>query len=268
MIIFPTCKINLGLHVLEKRIDGFHSLETVMVEIPWTDEIEFKESNEDSFEIKGLEISGNNNLILQALRLARTHTTIPPLKICLKKNIPMGAGLGGGSSDAAKFYAELAKFYFPGRTITDLENDISSIGSDCAFFIKGGTQLCTGRGEILNPIHLDLKGKHLVIVNPGIHISTAEAFGKITPNSDRESIENIVKLDINEWNGRLKNDFEESLFPLYPELRTIKSRLIDYGAAYAAMTGSGSTMFGIFSDLRDAATSKIDEARFMKLISF
>jgi 4-diphosphocytidyl-2-C-methyl-D-erythritol kinase len=268
MIIFPTCKINLGLHVLEKRSDGFHNLETVMVEIPWTDEIEFEESTEDSFEIQGLKITGHDNLILRALRLAGEHAPIPPLKICLKKNIPMGAGLGGGSSDAAKFYAELARIYFPERAVSDLENDISSIGSDCAFFIKGGTQLCTGRGEILNPTPLDLKGKHVVIVNPGIHISTAEAFSKIIPNADRESIQDIIKLDIKEWNGRLKNDFEESLFPLYPELQEIKSKLLDYGAVYAAMTGSGSTMFGIFSDLSDAAATKIDQAKFMKLVSF
>ncbi len=267
MIIFPTCKINLGLHVLEKRSDGFHNLETVMVEIPWTDEIEFHESTVDTLEIEGLEIVGNDNLVTRALKIGRKQSSIPPLAIKLKKNIPMGAGLGGGSSNAAQFYRELAKIYFPTRTITELENDISSIGSDCAFFIKGGIQLCTGRGEILQPLELNLNGYHIVVINPGIHSSTAEAFSKIIPHRGRISIQEIVKLPIEAWKNRLENDFEKSLFPIYPELEKIKTQLYDQGAIYSSMTGSGSTLFGIYAHLNDALAVKIDSAQFTKVIS-
>lgn len=267
MIIFPSCKINLGLNVLEKRSDGFHNLETVMVEVPWQDEISISLSDSDGFHSSGLEIPGAGNLILEALKLARTHANIPPLKITLQKNIPIGAGLGGGSADAAFVYKHLARDYFPDRSIANLENDISALGSDCAFFIQGGIQNCTGRGEILEPIQLNLKGLHLVIVNPGIHISTAEAFGKIVPNSDRESVLKMIQQPLKEWKTHLTNDFEKSLFPIYPELERIKTKLYDNGAIYASMTGSGSTIFGIFTDLRDAATTKIDSAKFMKLVS-
>ncbi len=267
MIIFPSCKINLGLNVLEKRSDGFHNLETVMVEVPWKDEISVSQSNSDTFHSSGLEIPGAGNLILEALKLARIHANIPPLKITLQKNIPIGAGLGGGSADAAFVYKYLAREYFPDRSTADLENDISVLGSDCAFFIQGGIQNCTGRGEILKPIRLSLQGFHLVIVNPGIHISTAEAFGKIVPNSDRESVSEVLRLPIKEWKTHLINDFEKSLFPIYPELEQIKASLYEQGAVYASMTGSGSTIFGIFTDLRDTATIKIASAKFMKLVS-
>lgn len=267
MIIFPSCKINLGLNVLEKRSDGFHNLETVMVEVPWKDEISISLTDSDSFHSSGLEIPGAGNLILEALKLARTHANIPPLKITLEKNIPIGAGLGGGSADAAFVYKHLARDYFSGRSTADLENDISALGSDCAFFIQGGIQKCTGKGDILEPIQLNLKGFHLVIINPGIHISTAEAFSKIIPNSDRESVSKVLQLPIKEWKTHLTNDFEKSLFPIYPELEQIKASLYDQGAVYASMTGSGSTIFGIFTDLHDAPTTKIDSAKFMKLIS-
>ena|SRR6218665_1025702 len=268
MIIFPTCKINLGLHVLEKRSDGFHNLETVMVEIPWTDEIEFEEASSDALEIEGLEIQGNDNLVTKALSIARHHASIPPLKINLKKNIPMGAGLGGGSSDAAQFYRKLAQCFFPDRTISALETDISVIGSDCAFFIKGGIQKCTGRGEILEPISLNLSGYHLVVVNPGIHISTAEAFRNITPDKNRPSISEIIQYPIGKWRMHLKNDFEDSLFPIYPELEKIKSKLYEHGAVYAAMTGSGSTIFGIFNSLENAEKITMASAKFLKRVSF
>jgi len=267
MNIFPTCKINLGLHVLEKRSDGFHNLETVMLEIAWTDEIEYEESLVDSLEIEGLEIIGSDNLVTKALEIARKQASIPPLKIKLKKNIPMGAGLGGGSSNAAQFYRELAHIYFPERTIHELEDDISVIGSDCAFFIKGGMQHCTGKGEILEPISIDFKGYHLLVINPGIHISTAQAFSNVIPDRNRKSISEIIRLPIREWKNQLGNDFEESLFPAYPELENIKSELYRSGAVYASMTGSGSTMFGIFSDLDDASKVKMHSAKFTKLIS-
>lgn len=267
MNIFPTCKINLGLHVLEKRSDGFHNLETVMVEIPWTDTISYSENENDFLELDGLAIEGNDNLVMKALDLARSHASIPPLRIALTKNIPMGAGLGGGSSDAAFFYKSLASTYFPDRKQADLEKDISTIGSDCAFFINGGTQHCTGRGEILKPIAVDLKGKSLVIINPGIHISTAEAFSKIIPNANRKSIIDILTSTEENWKTELKNDFELSAFELYPKLASIKNSLYEQGAMYASMSGSGSTMFGLFNDAKEASIVRIEESKFHKLIS-
>ena len=241
-----------------------------MVETTWTDEIFFEEATNVSLEIEGLEIPGGDNLLLRTLRLARTITEIPPLKIRLKKSIPMGAGLGGGSSDAAKFYVALADQYFPGRDPKQLEHDISSIGSDCAFFIKGNTQFCTGRGEVLEPIALNLKGKHCLIINIGIHISTPEAFSLITPNAHRKSIKEIVAQPIEGWRKELHNDFETSAFKLYPVLAEIKKTLYQKGAVYAAMTGSGSTMFGIFEsiELAEKLTTEFDDAKFVKLVSF
>lgn len=264
MIIFPGCKINLGLNIVEKRTDGYHNLETVMLEIPWNDKLSFEESTADSLTTSGISIPGNDNIVSKTLQLARSFAHIPPLSISLQKNIPMGAGMGGGSANAACFYRALSERYFPERTLTDLENDIAALGSDCAFFIRGGAQYCTGRGELLQPIILQLNGLHLLVVNPGIHSSTAEAFSKIVPDDSRTTVNEVINLPITEWKNHLHNDFEKSLFGIYPALEDMKAEFYRHGAIYASMTGSGSTMYALFEHAPDPSAMQLGNPAFVR----
>lgn len=248
MICFPNAKINLGLHITEKRPDGFHNLETVFYPLQLHDSLEFVESNKMAFDNSGftLDCPADKNLCLKAYNALNTHNKLPPLHIHLHKAIPFGAGLGGGSADAAFMLAALNKHFALGKTADELKEIAAGIGSDCAFFIDNQPSYATGRGEILEPINLSLSGKHIVLIKPDIHISTAEAFAGIKPHMPELSILECIKKDITEWEGILSNDFEKSLFPQHPVLREIKEELYAQGAEYAAMSGSGSTVFGIF----------------------
>jgi 4-diphosphocytidyl-2-C-methyl-D-erythritol kinase len=246
MINFPTCKINLGLHILKRREDGYHDIETAMLELPFNDILELVESIEPTFTTSGLEIPGSGNLILDALNEFEKYKSLPTLSFHLHKLIPMGGGLGGGSSDAA-FALKLIR----DKCAPEIGNDqliemASRIGSDCAFFIRGGLQFATSRGEVLTPLSLDLKNKYVVLVNLGIHVSTKEAYEGVTPNSNRVSLRTVLEKPIHCWKDELINDFEPAVFAKYPQLAQIKEELYVNGAVYAAMTGSGSTMFGIF----------------------
>ncbi len=264
MLIFPSCKINLGLQVLSKRPDGFHNLDTVMLEIPWKDQVEIDEAEKDQFTTQGISIPGEGNLILKALELARTHANIPPLSISLQKNIPLGAGLGGGSSDATFVYKHLAEEYFPERNKADLIQDLNSIGSDCPFFLDGGTQYCTGKGEIMEPVSIDLSDYKLVLINLGIHISTAFAFGNIQPNPNQPNLSELILLPLSEWKHHIFNNFEVPVFKEYPELAQVKADLYQAGAVYASMTGSGSTLYGIFSRNQDVSLPSYGNVAFVQ----
>jgi 4-diphosphocytidyl-2-C-methyl-D-erythritol kinase len=246
MINFPTCKINLGLNILFKREDGFHEIETAMLEIPFSDELELHEANIDSFKTEGLEIPGSGNLVTDAVQLLRNDFEFPPVAIRLNKMVPMGGGLGGGSSDAAFTLKAINEQMNLGLSTAQLENYAAQLGSDCSFFIKGGLQLCTGRGEITQPLSIELPKLHLLIVNIGIHVPTKTAYSKVVPSKDKAAISSILQLPIEEWQGKLVNDFEVSVFNAHPELAEIKTDLLNNGAVYAAMSGSGSTMFGLF----------------------
>lgn len=246
MINFPTCKINLGLHILKKRDDGFHEIETAMLEIPFNDILEVVESGQSVFTASGLEIPGSGNLVLDAEKEFRKYKVIPPLAFHLHKLIPMGGGLGGGSSDAAFALKLMRDNYAPEMSNEDLKILASKIGSDCPFFIEGGIQYATGRGEILSSLDLNFKNKWVVLVNLGIHVSTKEAYEDVVPNSERTALKEILEKPIHTWKDHLVNDFEKSVFRKYPELAVIKNELYEHGAIYAAMTGSGSTLFGIF----------------------
>lgn len=248
MINFPTCKINLGLQVLFKREDGFHEVETGMLEIPFKEILEITEEKEDLFVQTGLEITGTGNLVLDALQEFRKHYPVPPVRIQLHKLIPMGGGLGGGSSDAAFTLTMLRSMFHPEVANTELEAMASKLGSDCAFFVRGKAQIGRGRGEILEPIDLDLTGYWLILVNGGIHVSTKEAYSRVRPNQERESLSVILSRPPETWKEMLENDFEQSVFTMHPELAAMKQQLYDSGAIYAAMTGSGSTLFGIFKE--------------------
>jgi 4-diphosphocytidyl-2-C-methyl-D-erythritol kinase len=263
MIAFPNCKINLGLHVFEQRPDKYHPLETVFFPVPICDALEIiKHPNPHQvpeFNCYGLEISGDpqNNLIYKAWELLHAQYKIGPVKSALLKHIPMGAGMGGGSADAAfalKLLNQLFELHLTENTLLELA---LILGSDCPFFILNKPVFASSRGEIMQPINLNLQGYTLVIVNPAIHVSTAKAFQLVKKRTaeDIGKLLPIVYSPIEYWKTHLVNDFEEAVFSEHPSLKNIKSKLYEMGAVYASMTGSGSTIFGIFANPVQAKSS-------------
>lgn len=258
MITFPNCKINLGLHILRKREDGFHDLETIFYPLPIKDALEIlrnsKGSPDITFTTTGLLIEGDaeQNLCYRAYELLKNDfPTLPAVNVHLHKNIPMGAGLGGGSSDGAAMLQQLNSQFGLGLTDAQLAVYALQLGSDCAFFLKNKPCFAKGRGELLEPLALDLSQYTFILVNPGIHINTAWAFANIIPRDLRadlpkRSIKEVIQEPISSWKTDLINDFEAPVFDLYPEIQTIKDQLYLKGALYATMTGSGSTVVGIF----------------------
>ncbi len=253
MLVFPNIKINIGLHILRKRNDNFHDLETLFYPIQWTDALEIVEEKETRFFSSGLSIPVDNqdNLCLRAYHLLKNNFDLPPVHIFLHKIIPTGAGLGGGSSDASFTLKVLNNLFHLSLSSIDLENYAAQLGSDCPFFIKNTPQIGTSRGEILTNFEIDLKGKYILLVYPTLNISTKEAFSQIKPQERTISIQEILKKDIKKWQFQLENDFEKSLFLTYPILENIKTNLYKNGALYAAMSGSGSTIFGIFEQQKE-----------------
>ena len=251
MICFPNAKINLGLHITAKRKDGYHDIETCMVPVPLYDALEVVVDKKTVFDVSGLAIPGDEkeNLILKALKLLRKDfNDLPPVNIHLLKKIPMGAGLGGGSADAAFALTLMNRLFDLHLENWFLEDYAAQLGSDCAFFIENTPKIATGRGEVLEPIEVNLKGDHLILVKPPIHIGTKEAYAGVKPQIPKSNLREILK-DKSLWKKQLVNDFEESIFPSYPELADIKNQLYDMGAYYAAMSGSGSTVFGLFGEV-------------------
>jgi len=248
MIIFPQAKINLGLHVLKKREDSYHEVETCMYSIPLFDILEILSADEFSFKQTGLVVDGNveSNLCVKAFRLIQNEFKIPNVYMHLRKQIPMGAGLGGGSSDAAHVINGLNELFSLEIPQAKKEEMAARLGSDCAFFIDGSPKLATGRGEELAEISLDLKGKYLHLIYPDIHVGTAEAYAGVDFYKGSKSVGETLTLPITEWQDQLENSFENSIFKKHPVMLEIKQNLINKGAQYAAMSGSGSTIFGIF----------------------
>lgn len=248
MISFPPCKINVGLNVVLKRTDGYHEIETCFYPLPWTDILEIIIADTLEFTQSGLSIPGNftDNLCVKAYELLRKDFNLKPVKIHLHKIIPTGAGLGGGSSDAAHTLRLLNEIFNLGIAHAQLKEYASRLGSDCAFFIEDKPMLGTGRGEILEEIKIDLQGKYIVVVKPDIHISTAEAYASITPAFSVNRVRDVVEMEIPNWKNLLVNDFENHVFTKYPRIAGIKAKLYEQGAQYASMSGSGSSVFGIF----------------------
>ena len=259
MLVFPNCKINLGLNILRKREDGYHNLETVFYPVPLKDGLEVVRqltvnSNQLSvdcveFTTSGLFINGDkdDNLCLKAYHLLKKDfPTLPNIKMHLHKVIPMGAGLGGGSADGAFTLKLLNTTFHLNLSPQQLIDYALQLGSDCPFFILNKPCFATGRGELMEEIALDLSAYHFVIVNPKIHIGTGWAFGNITPKTPSQSIKNIITQPIHTWKDTLLNDFELPAIHHYPEIGAIKEELYKQGAVYSSMTGSGSTVFGIF----------------------
>lgn len=252
MITFPNCKINIGLWVTQRRADGYHNIQTLMVPIPWCDALEIVPAtgSETTITITGdnIDIPLEKNLCFLAWKLMVEKYTIPAVSMHLHKVIPSGAGLGGGSADAAftlKMLNNLFRLNLSNQTLTSLS---VQLGMDCPFFIDNIPALSTGRGEFLKPISINLDGLHILVVKPPIHVSTAAAFAGIKPLPRENSIEDFCNIPISLWKKELKNDFETSVFALYPDIEELKNAMYRKGAVYAAMSGSGSAVYGLFPE--------------------
>lgn len=253
MIAFPNCKINLGLSIIEKRADGYHELETIFYLVGLKDMVEIVHNNDSTnpiqFSHTGLAIPGDEtqNLCVKAYHLLKKDfPSIPSVKIHLHKHIPMGAGLGGGSSDGTAVLKLMNDQFNLGLNTNQLIKYAAQLGSDCPFFVYDSTCYATGRGEILQPYHCDLSKYKIALIHPGIHVSTAWAFGQLNPHPKAKSIAEIVAQPIDTWKTSLINDFEAPIFLAHPLLEEIKNELYKTGAIYASMSGSGSSIFGIF----------------------
>lgn len=260
MMLFPNAKINLGLHITAKRTDGFHELETIFYPIPLKDMLEVITSPNKNqplqnqvenitFSTSGLEIPGDptKNLCIRAYQLIKNDfEELPPVKMHLHKNIPMGAGMGGGSADGAFALNLLNQKFQLNLTTTQLLQYAAQLGSDCPFFIVNKPCFAHGRGELMEPIALDLSNYQFVLVHPNIHVSTKWAFEQLTPSKPPVDLRGIIQQPIETWKDSLYNDFEAPIARLHPEIQVIKNVLYQNGAIYASMTGSGSTVFGIF----------------------
>ncbi|OWP31378.1 4-(cytidine 5'-diphospho)-2-C-methyl-D-erythritol kinase [Prevotella intermedia] len=265
MIVYPNCKINLGLNVVRKRTDGYHDLETVFYPVPLTDKLEAVVGNGAdgtcSLSLSGNPIEGNaaDNLIVKAYNLLAADHRLPHVDFDLEKHIPSQAGLGGGSSDATctlRLLNELCQLHLDSPT---LQRYAARLGADCAFFVTAEPSFATGIGDILTPMSDEcahLKGLYLLIVKPSVAISTAQAFSFVKPQPPIIRCKEVVAQPIDEWRDRLGNDFEVSIFNIHPEIRSVKQQLYTMGATYAQMSGSGSAFFGIFNE----APTRLPEA--------
>ena len=254
MITYPNAKINLGLNIVEKRPDGYHNLETVFYPINLQDalEVNLLEGEEDfSLKVSGVPIEGEpeNNLVVKAYRLLKKdYPEMPAIDIHMYKHIPTGAGLGGGSADAAFMIKLLNDKFKLNLSIEKMEEYAAILGADCAFFIQNKPVFATGIGNIFEPIQLSLKGYYLVLVKPDIFVSTKDAFAHIIPTQPTQSLKEIIRMPVETWRATMKNDFENSVFQKFPEIAAIKDKLYDLGAVYASMSGSGSSVYGIFRE--------------------
>lgn len=259
MLFFPNCKINLGLYVTEKRLDGFHNIETVFYPVNWTDALEVLENKSPgapAFELswpnQNVEIPLENQLLYKAWKQLSVIRKIPPVSVHFLKAIPLGAGLGGGSSDAAHMIQLLDRKFNLGLTVNEKRSMASNLGSDCAFFIDNTAQVAKGRGELLSPCKVNLSAYYVLLVYPNIHCDTALAYKTVQPKAGRKSIQSIVEQnDLSIWKKELVNDFEKSVFEKFPVIGNLKQQLYDMGALYASMSGSGSTVYGLFSSKPD-----------------
>jgi len=251
MLFFPNAKINIGLNVIRKRDDGYHDIETLMYPIGMKDAMEFienKENDKHLFTYSGVQLNVNEDLCAGLLGRLAGRVKIPPLEVHLHKNIPPGTGLGGGSSDIVFLLSNLVNYFNLPLNPEEQYEIALEAGSDCPFFLHNKPMIATGRGEILAEADISLKGYHLLLVMPGIHISTKQAYAAVKPTGRRNLVSDIIVRPVEEWKDILVNQFEEALFPKYPLLKEIKHTLYAMGALYASLTGSGSGIYGIFSE--------------------
>jgi 4-diphosphocytidyl-2-C-methyl-D-erythritol kinase len=252
MLFFPNAKVNLGLYVTEKRNDGFHNIESIFVPIKLCDVLDIIHSSDDQFELKvlGITIDGDaeNNICTKAWKLMHEQHGIGGVKCELLKNIPTGAGLGGGSSDGAFMLVALNQLFNLNLSNQQLKEYSATLGSDCPFFIENKPKFVFGRGEFLEDVELDLKSYFISVVHPGVHVSTPKAYSLIQPTAADINLRQISSMSIDTWRNTLTNQFEAPIAQLHPEIGAIKEKLYDAGAIFAAMSGSGSAVIGIFSE--------------------
>lgn len=247
MTVYPDAKINIGLNVLGKRPDGYHNLETLFVHYDgFRDELTVEPSGEFSIDISPCSWDPLKDLTVRAYEMLKADFSLPPVRIALRKGIPVGAGLGGGSSDAAWMLRTLNEMFSLGLGKDDLAAYASRLGSDCAFFVYDCPMFGQGRGEILSPFGIDFSGYDFRVEVPArVAVSTAEAYRGVSMYCGRP-LKEILALPIGQWRGVLSNSFEPSVFAAFPQIEALKQRLYDDGAVYASMSGSGSSVFGIF----------------------
>lgn len=255
MITFPKAKINLGLNVVERRADGYHNIETVFFPVPLTDALElhrmddgFPSAVDCDLKVTNMNIAGceQDNLVVRAYKLLAADFKLPRVHVHLHKGIPTQAGMGGGSSDCAAMISLLNESFSLGLGIDEMESYAVKLGADCPFFITSRPAYAEGIGEKLQPIDLQLEGWHLGVVRPDIPVPTKEAYARIKPTPTVKKCREIVMQPVETWREELVNDFEKSVFAIHPEIGSIKERLYSLGAVYAAMSGSGSSVFGLF----------------------
>lgn len=254
MITYPNAKINLGLNITEKRPDGYHNLETIFYPINLQDALEvtlLDGEGEYALKTSGITIEGepDSNLVVKAYKLLKQdYPDMPAIDIHMYKHIPTGAGLGGGSADAAFMIKLLNEKFKLGIGVEKMEEYAAKLGADCAFFIRNQPVFASGIGNIFEPVNLSLKGYYIILVKPDIFVSTKDAFANITPKQPEHSLKEIARMPIETWRATMKNDFEYSVFQKFPEIAAIKDKLYDLGALYASMSGSGSSVYGIFRE--------------------
>lgn len=253
MIVFPNAKINIGLNVVERRADGYHNLETVFYPVKIHDALEVVLSDKLCFTSSGNPIPGNagDNLCLKAYHLLKKDHHLPPVNIHLHKNIPIGAGLGGGSADAGFFIRLLNDVCKINLSTRAMQNYARQLGADCAFFIENKPVSAFEKGDQFEEIQLDLSAYYLVLVMPPIHVATAEAYSGFQPAPSKYNLQEILEFPAAAWKERVKNDFESSVFAHHPQIKVVKEALYQQGALYASMSGSGAAVFGIFNKKPD-----------------
>ncbi|RDC61529.1 4-(cytidine 5'-diphospho)-2-C-methyl-D-erythritol kinase [Adhaeribacter pallidiroseus] len=249
MIAFPNAKINIGLRVTGLRSDGFRNLESCFYPVNWCDALEIILAQTTQFTSSGLDIPGDsiNNLCLKAYKLLQQDFDLQPVHIHLHKNIPIGAGMGGGSADAAFTLKLLNDLFELKIAVPELENYARKLGSDCAFFIQNKPVFAIEKGDVFEPLAIDLTNYKVVVIYPDLHITTAEAYQTVVPQVPAENLKKLLQQPLATWKDHVQNDFEKALFLKYPVLPQLKEYLYQAGALYASMTGSGSAVFGIFS---------------------
>lgn len=248
MIVFPNAKINIGLNIMAKRPDGYHNLETIFYPIKINDALEAITAPQLQFASSGINIPGDQgkNLCIKAYELVSADHSLPKLNIHLHKHIPIGAGLGGGSADAAFFIHLLNQRFSLRLSIEQMQNYARQLGADCAFFIENKPVYAFDKGDRFEQIELDLGQYVIVLVMPPVHVSTAEAYSGVKPKPSERSLKELIKLPVDEWRDKVVNDFEVSVFSKYPQIGDVKQALYNAGALYSSMSGSGASVFGIF----------------------
>ena len=258
MVSFLNAKINIGLNITEKRPDGYHNIETIFYPIGLCDKLSFEiaKGDETSLSISGIKIDGdpNDNLIIRAYNLLKNNYYLPSLNIFLEKNIPFGAGLGGGSADAAFMLKMLNEEFNLNLTPIDLEKFAAELGADCPFFVLNKPVFASGIGNVFSNINISIKGYYIVLIKPNVYVSTSNAYSGVKVQKSAFSLLNLSEKSISEWKDIVVNDFEKSVFLKFPAIAAIKETLYQQGALYASMSGSGSSVYGIFDKKVDVST--------------